>query len=76
MVIEVWDKSESSDIVIYKFTISFMTYLAEVQISNKRLMILRDYDRYMQDLPEDELLVGEPEYNRAYKQLKDKNLIS
>lgn len=73
---EIWDKSDSSDIVIYKFKIGFMSYLAEVEISSKRLMILRDYDRYMQDLPEDKLLAGESDYNRAYRLLKDENLIA
>lgn len=73
---EIWDKSDSSDMVIYKFKIGFITYLAEVEISTNRLMILRDYDRYMQDLPDDKLLVGESEYNRAYKLLKDENLIA
>jgi hypothetical protein len=29
---EAWDTSDSSDIVIYKFKIGFMTYLAEVEI--------------------------------------------
>ena len=72
---EIWDKSDSSDIVIYKFEIGYMRYLAEVIISSKRLLILRDYDRYMQDLPEDKLIVGEPEYNRAYRQLKEEKLI-
>lgn len=73
--IEVWDKSESYDLVIYKFKIGFMTYLAEVEISTNRLLILRDYERYIQDLPEDKLLVGEPEYNSAYRRLIEGNFI-
>lgn len=68
---KVWAESKSSDFIIYKFDLQYMTYLAEVEISTKRLKILRDYDRYMQDLAEDKILVGELEYNRAYRHLID-----
>lgn len=72
---EVWDKSESSDLIIYKFEIKYIVYFAEINISDKKLLILRDYYRYIHDLPEDKLLVGEPEYNIAYNYLKNMELI-
>lgn len=73
---EVWDKSEGNDLIIYKFELNYMTYLAEVDISTKRLSILRDYDRYMGDLPEDKLMVGEAEYNVAARYLRDNGYIA
>lgn len=71
---EIYDISGSSDIVIYKFKVGYRWVLAEVEISTKKLLILRDYMRYTSDLP-DEILVGETDYNIAYKMLKDKNLV-
>lgn len=71
---EIYDISGSSDIVIYKFKVGYRWVLAEVEISTKKLLILRDCMRYTSDLP-DEILVGETDYNIAYKMLKDKNLV-
>jgi hypothetical protein len=75
MILEVFDKSESMDIIIYKFQIGSIVYLAEVEISTKKLITLRDYDRYMQDLTDDIFLVGEAEFNQAVRYLKDKGII-
>ena len=75
MKFEVWDKTEEYDLIIYKFTLGFNDYLAEVSISDKRLMLLRDYNRYMSDLPDDKILVGELEYNTALRELKNANLV-
>lgn len=72
---EIWDESKSSDLIIYKFKIGYLTYLAEMTISTSKLLTLRDFDRYMQDLPDDEILVGELEYNRAIKYLREQKLI-
>lgn len=72
---EVWDQSDSNDIIIYNFNIGYVTYLAEVEISTKKLLSLKNYERYVNELPDEEYLPGELEYNTAYSYLKKKNII-
>lgn len=72
---EIYDKSESMDIVIYKFDIGYRTLLAKVEISTKKLIAIKDFEKFINDLP-NELFVGEHDYNTALKKLKEIKIIA
>lgn len=69
-----YDRSESNDEVIYKIEKGLNIYLAEITISTGRLYILRDFIRYEMD-EENEILVGELEYNKIRRILIEKGLV-
>ncbi|WP_339273761.1 hypothetical protein MKY59_21440 [Paenibacillus sp. FSL W8-0426] len=75
VLVEVMDRSEENDIVIYKFRAYSLCYLAEVEISSKKLLILRDYLQYIGGDSDGEIISGEFEYAVARKILKEQNLI-
>lgn len=75
ILVEVWDLSEESDIVIYKFRLYSICYLAEVELSSKKLLVLRDFFQYLDGEVENVFLVGEFEYNVARALLIENDLI-
>jgi len=69
-------KSEENDIIVYEIKVASQKYLAVVEYSCKKLLIIRDYYRYIQDLDYDQILEGENEYNIIKKLLKQNDLIN